>query len=135
MLTMVLIGSSCGERSGDEAGETARSSDSTRLVTLRADSFEAFLRKGGPVLIEFGGKRCRPCMEMRHVLEEVGGLRPDLRLGIVFWEDDPELFAKWDVPLIPAQIIFDDGRELTRHRGGWERDSVLAVVDRLFPGQ
>ncbi|MBR9975947.1 MAG: thioredoxin family protein, partial [Bacteroidetes bacterium] len=126
MLTMFLAGSSCGERPRDEAGEAAGTSDSSRLVTLHNDSFDAFLERGGPVLIEFGGKRCIPCMEMRDILEEVGALRPDLRLGIVFWEDDPEQFERWKVPLIPAQIIFDGNRELTRHRGSWERDSVLA---------
>ena len=132
---LLLTGSGCGEGVREEADDAARNGSTTRLITLHVDSFEAFLREGGPSLVEFGGKRCLPCMEMRGILEEIGAERPDLRLGIVFWEDDPELFAKWNVPLIPAQIVFDGTREVTRHRGSWERDSVLAVIDRLFPGQ
>ena len=55
-----------------------------------------------------------------------------MRLGIVFWEDNPEMFEEWNVPLIPAQIIFDaDGREVTRHRGSWAIDSLLAHIDNL----
>lgn len=131
---LLLTTAGCGNADDARAGrDAAKQADSSRIVTLDAGSVDAFLAAGGPALIEFGGKRCIPCMEMREVLEEVGAARPDLRIGIVFWEDDPELFEKWKVPLIPAQIVFDGGREVQRHRGTWERDTLLAALAARFP--
>ena len=131
---LLLTTAGCGNADDSRAGRDARThADNSRIVTLGAASIEDFLAAGGPALIEFGGKRCLPCMEMRGILEEVGAARPDLRIGIVFWEDDPELFEKLKVPLIPAQIVFDGGREVQRHRGTWERDTLLAELASRFP--
>jgi thioredoxin 1 len=130
LLAAVGCGNADDSRGDRDAGTN---SDSSRIVALGAGNIENFLAAGGPALIEFGGKRCLPCMEMRDILEEVGAARPDLRIGIVFWEDDPELFEKWKVPLIPAQIVFDGTREVQRHRGTWERDTLLAELARRFP--
>ncbi|MDX9759066.1 MAG: thioredoxin family protein [Bacteroidota bacterium] len=130
LLTLTGCGNADDAHGGEAAGTKA---DSTRIVTLGANNIEEFLAAGGPALIEFGGKRCIPCMEMRDILEDVGATRPDLRIGIVFWEEDPELFEQWKVPLIPAQIVFDGNREVQRHRGTWERDTLLTVLAARFP--
>ncbi|MFZ1728926.1 MAG: thioredoxin family protein [Bacteroidota bacterium] len=131
LLILLTAANSCGkkDRAASEEGEAASSS---KILTLDAGSMDAFLAAGGPAIIEFGGKRCLPCMEMRKTLDKLGELRKGVRLGIVYWEDNPELFEKWKVGLIPAQIVFDgSGREVTRHRGSWELDSLLAQIDGL----
>lgn len=133
---LLLVMAGCGNTDDARGGrdETTKAG-SARIVTLGARGMDGFLAAGGPALIEFGGKRCLPCMEMRGILEEVGAARPDLRIGIVFWEDDPELFDQWKVSLIPAQLVFDGTREVARHRGTWERDTLLAELARRFPVQ
>lgn len=98
------------------------------MTTLDAQGIDAFLAASGTALIEFGGKRCVSCLEMRHNLEELQKKKPTLRIGFVYWEDSPELFERWKIGVIPVQIIFgDDGREMKRHRGVWETEEMLAV--------
>ncbi len=98
------------------------------MTVLDAQDIDDFLAEGGTALIEFGGKRCVSCLEMRRNLEELQKKKPTLRIGFVYWEDSPELFDRWKIGVIPVQIIFgDDGREIQRHRGVWETEEMLAV--------
>ncbi|MBE0644900.1 MAG: thioredoxin family protein [Bacteroidetes bacterium] len=121
----------CG---GDTRPGAGTDTTASKLDTLDAGSMDRFLAAGKLAVVEFGGKRCGPCIEMRGILRQLGSRRPDLRLGLVFWEDNPELFEKWRVTLIPAQIIFDrSGREVARHRGVWELDSLITRVDAVAP--
>lgn len=128
---LLLLLSGCGEKQHDQLSGNADSAAS-QLTELDPGSMDAFLVAGSPSVVEFGGKRCIPCMEMRETLAQLHGRRPAVRLGIVYWEDNPELFETWKVGLIPAQIVFDrQGREITRHRGAWELDSLIAQIDEL----
>ncbi|MCB2205123.1 thioredoxin family protein [bacterium] len=132
LILLLLLSSvyGCGEKqaSSDEASVERNPTD-TLIVPLRAETMRVFLSAGSTSVIEFGGKRCLPCQEMRGILKTLALRRPDIRIGIVFWEDTPELFAEWEVTLIPAQIIFDaQGREVARHRGVWELKDMLAHI-------
>ncbi|MBR9976587.1 MAG: thioredoxin family protein [Bacteroidetes bacterium] len=128
-LLFLLLHASCGGR-GDEA---AHETPSASIITeLDMKSFGSFLASGTTTIVQFGGKRCLPCMEMRSILTEIGMEHPDVRIGIVFWEDSPELFAEWNITVIPARIMFDEaGNEHSRHRGTSSKDEILAELQHL----
>jgi thioredoxin 1 len=130
--TIILLSSlpGCGTDT-DGRKDIASDSPSSAIVTLAEGNIDSFLVAGGPTIVEFGGKRCLPCMEMRKTLGQLGTYRPDVRIGAVYWEDNPELFEKWKIELVPAQIVFDkDGREATRHKGTWALDEMRAALSR-----
>jgi thioredoxin 1 len=128
LFLLLIFAAACGEQKALDDKNPAHSV----IVPLKADTMQEFLTAGSASVVEFGGKRCLPCMEMRGILEELARRRPDIRIGIVFWEDAPELFAKWEVTLIPAQIIFDaGGREVARHRGVWELEDMLEKISKV----
>lgn len=129
MIVLLLGFSSCGGRNDEAALDT---SSSSIITELDAENFHTFLASGTPTIVQFGGKRCLPCMEMRNILEEAGSERRDIRIGIVFWEDSPELFAEWKIGAIPARILFDDtGTERRRHRGTSTKSEILSEIQQL----
>jgi hypothetical protein len=104
----------------------------TMVMDLDSTSIAAFCEAGTTAILEFGGKRCISCMEMRGNLEDLRTQYPSLRVGYVYWEVSPELFEKWDVGLIPAQIVLDaSGKEISRHKGIWEVAEMQAVIQTI----
>jgi thiol-disulfide isomerase/thioredoxin len=108
----------------------ANSFSTSPFDTLERASFAGFIRSGGIKIVEFGGKHCAPCNRMRERLIALQKEMPELTLGLVFWEDSPELFKDWKVTYIPAQVVFNNqGVEIARHVGEWEiREMKKAIA-------
>jgi len=54
-----------------------------------------------------------------------------VRIACVFWEDDPELFEKYNIGVIPVQVIFDEyGEEVFRHVGALDEDELHAMLSK-----
>ncbi len=111
--------------------DTARVRDA-RVLDLDSTTIDVFRAGTGVVVLEFGGRRCIACNEMRNNLTELQTKRSDIRVGFVYWEESPELFDRWKIGLIPAQVVFDGaGDERLRHQGVWETDSMLTALQDL----
>jgi thiol-disulfide isomerase/thioredoxin len=123
--------SSCGDRNNDIPKIGTAVASATPFDTLNRSSFDGFICSDEMKIVEFGGKHCAPCNRMRERLIALQKEIPDLKLGLVFWEDCPELFQDQGVTYIPAQVVFDArGRETARHVGEWDMDEMK----RALPG-
>ena len=130
LLLLLFAGVGCGNKSASP-GNAAKADSAAvgSMVDLDQRRMPVFLKAGGPMLLEFGGKRCISCANMRKELEKLQAAMPSLRIGFVYWEDSPELFEEWKIGLIPAQIILDaDGKETTRHQGIWEMKEMKRAL-------
>ncbi len=132
LLAGVLLLGGC--RDGKEDHSDAAVRPLTAVMDLDSLNIEAFCAAGTPAILEFGGKRCISCMQMRENLRELRGKRRELRVGYVYWEDSPELFERWDIGLIPVQVILDaEGRERARHIGVWEVEEMQEALTAALP--
>ena len=130
MALLLLIG--CGGEQAEHQQTTER--QLTAVMDLDSTTIAAFTSEGTPAILEFGGKRCVSCMQMRSNFETLRESRPALRVGYVYWEDSPELFETWEIGLIPVQVVIDgDGRERDRHVGVWEVEEMEAALTRVLP--
>jgi len=131
-LVAVLLLAACGNKQGDAPPRT-EALVLTAVMDLDSLSIDAFTAEGTPAILEFGGKRCISCMQMRGNLEELRERHPALRVGYVYWEDSPELFEEWEIGVIPVQIIIDaDGREQARHVGVWEVEEMASALTTVL---
>jgi hypothetical protein len=133
LFAAALLFGACGSGEGDASRE-AEAVVLQAVMDLDSLSIGAFMAAGTPAILEFGGKRCISCMQMRDNLEELRDRYPALRVGYVYWEDSPELFGTWDIGVIPVQVLLDaDGREQARHVGVWEVEEMAAALTRVLP--
>lgn len=89
------------------------------VPALSPPDLDAALKAGVPLVVEFGGARCIPCMNMQPVLKDLQALLSKRARVVNFWiQPNPEVARRHQIMVMPTQVIFDArGREIFRHMG------------------
>lgn len=90
--------------------------------------------KGMVTMLDLGAKSCIPCKMMIPVMQaleaEYAGKAAILFIDV--WEN-PDQSKKYGLRAIPTQIFYDrSGKEVLRHEGFFDRESISAILDKLL---
>jgi thioredoxin 1 len=89
--------------------------------------------KGMVTMLDLGADRCVPCKMMAPILKELEAEYQG-KAAILFidvWKN-PEQGKSFRIRAIPTQIFYDkDGHEVLRHEGFMDKNSIVAVLERL----
>lgn len=96
-----------------------------RMAKMKNPLDEA-LKKGKPVLADFGRGVYIPCKQMKPVLEELAAeYKEKTSILIIEIDEHPALTRRHHVRLIPTQIFFDaQGKEIYRHEGFMSKKAI-----------
>src|SRR3954447_17157438 len=100
--------------------------DAPRLTAadLRADALGE-----RATLVHFSSAFCRPCVAVRHVLDDVAGRLPGVRAVEVDAESQLDLVRRLGVASTPTTLLLDaEGLERKRATGVPKRHDVLAAL-------
>jgi len=103
---------------------------------LTSEEVPVILANGRPTMIEFGGRSCIPCKQMQPILAELKAeYSESVDIVNFYMEDDEDDYAvtdSFEIMLMPAQVIFgSDGREIARHVGFWQKQSIVEQFQNL----
>ena len=88
------------------------------ILPLTEANFEQeVLQAEGPVLVDLFAPWCGPCRALAPVLDALAEDRPELRIGKIDVDAQPELAARFDVMTVPTLLLFRSGRLLQRMAG------------------
>ena len=89
--------------------------------------------QGMVTMLDLGAKSCIPCKMMAPVIESLSK-EYEGKAAIVFidvWKN-PNEPQKFGIKTIPTQIFYDkDGKEVMRHEGYLEKESIVKVLAKL----
>ena len=86
-----------------------------------------------PVLVDFWGPSCAPCLALMPFVEELAAKNADrLKVVKVNAKENRKLCVQLRVLGLPSFLLFNDGNEITRISGDVNQEAIAQLVDEAF---
>ena len=80
------------------------------------------------VLLDFGAPWCAPCRMVVPVIEEIAGERPDIKVGKINVDEQPELASKFSIMSIPTLVVMNNGKIVQQVSGARPKNAILEML-------
>ena len=81
-----------------------------------------------PVLLDFWASWCAPCRMVVPIIEEIAGERPDIKVGKINVDEQPELASKFGIMSIPTLVVMKNGKIVTKVSGARPKKAILEML-------
>ena len=80
------------------------------------------------VLLDFWAPWCAPCRMVVPVIEEIAGERPDIKVGKINVDEQPELARKFSIMSIPTLGVMKNGKIVQQVSGARPKKAILEML-------
>ena len=98
-------------------------------IVITKENFNSeVLKAEGTVLVDFWATWCGPCRMLSPIVDEVASEHPDVKVGKINVDEQPELARKFNVMGIPTLVVMRDGKVVSQSSGARPKDKVLDLL-------
>ena len=81
------------------------------VINITKDNFQQeVVAASQTVLVDFWATWCGPCQMMGPILDELATKHPEIKVGKINVDEQPELATQFKIDAIPALIVFKGGK-------------------------
>ena len=80
------------------------------------------------VLLDFWAPWCAPCRMVVPLVEEIAKERPDIKVGKINVDENPELAKQFGVFSIPTLVVMENGKIVRQEQGARPKKAILSML-------
>ena len=80
------------------------------------------------VLLDFWAHWCAPCRMVVPIIEEIAGERPDIKVGKINVDEQPELASEFGIVSIPTLVVMKNGKIVQQVSGARPKNAILEML-------
>lgn len=82
----------------------------------------------GKILLDFWAPWCAPCRMVVPIVEEIARERPDVKVGKINVDTQPDLASQFGVFSIPTLLVMEEGKIVSKSVGAKPKNAILSML-------
>ena len=98
-------------------------------ININKNNFQnEVMNSDKPVLLDFWAPWCAPCRMVVPIIEEIASERPDIKVGKINVDEQPELASKFGIMSIPTLVVMKNGKIVQQVSGMRPKNAILEML-------
>ncbi len=99
------------------------------VIVINKENFEnEVLKSDKTVLLDFWASWCGPCRMVSPIIDEIASEHPEIKVGKVNVDEEPELASSFKVMSIPSLFVIKDGKVVNSSAGAKPKNQILEML-------
>ena len=98
------------------------------VLKIKKENYELIKSSEKPVLLDFYAEWCGPCRMVSPLVDEIANENPDILVGKINVDEEPELAASFGVSSIPLLVVLKNGEIVNKAVGARPKNQILDML-------